>query len=1262
MRFLATGPAIPDELLEERDAGNVVFFCGAGISRPAGLPNFLDLTTQVIAQCGTPEGSPLHDLLERIRSEPDFAPPLDQVFNRLQEDYGAAVIDDIVRKQLRTPKLAITEQHSIILRLSRNAAGKSQVVTTNFDRLFEKANSKLKLHVPPALPDLASGQPLEGLVYLHGRAAAGSANGIVRQGFVLSSSDFGRAYLADGWATRFVRELLKNYVIVLLGYSANDPPVRYLLEGLHSRGGERDTRAIYAFDKGSEDEVVGRWRGRGVTPLSYTSPDGSHSELWDTLRSWATRADDPDEWRRTIVSLAQTGPRNLEAFERGQVATLVGTDRGAKLFADAANAPPAEWLCVFDRNLRLATSKSSSADGPEENSVRPYGLDYDRPIPTNELRTEQQVGIDLLTSVVTPSTQVRVAGQDQRWAAPLPLRLFHIARWIARHLNDPVSAWWASGYRNLHGMLLEQIAWRLERSDEPLDKPAYKAWTHLLEQFRTSPASDPEGSWFRFSPVLKREGWGRSTLRNFENISRPYIQSERLSASTPPTENWSNLRLSDVISFKIPFPRIDANKLEITSTSLPAVLKIIRKNLELSVDILTDLEYRHWRTTTLHPEKRVGERHLSDKDRYLLLFANLFDRLAKENPDLARIETQSWIIGDEFFFDKLTMYALFKKELFSGRECAKRLLTLPERSFWNNYHRRELLHSLRARWDDFSQQERRLLEKKILAGPRKLDHEDENAFARRKAIVAASVLGWLQQQNCKLFSSTTRSLAKLRSAEPEWRSSWDSSADESLEGRAGWVRTESDASKIIDAPLSELVARAQQNTTRPFQEFTAYRPFIGVVKDRPSRAVRALSLEASRGNYPIEFWRNALSEWPKQTNDRLRCLFAARIGRLPNDVAFDLRFEIPEWFKKNLPRLAQTSPERAFQAWDAVVDNFFAMEPEATSSSIGEISIGGKIQKRSRRTYDHSINSPIGGMTRVLFDILGDFELAAGTGIPDEFRQRIERLYNAPGEGSDHAVCETALRLRWLFHIDPNWVQDRIIPFFAVHDEKSEAAWNGHLHDDRMPGPALFELLKPNFLQVFQHSSSWLWDDAPLRRLGEFLVTGCYWNLKDDRYLTYAEARTALQKATRETRDHAIFMLTNIVRDLKAWKTFGKAFVEKAWPLERKYQTAATSQAFAELATEADDRFADVVKTILPLLGPVDHVDILVHRVGKEDGEVESLATRFPAPMLAVLDRVIPDGPRTAPFNLREVLNEIADANPSLRQDNRWRRLNALLN
>ncbi len=45
MRFFSNGPSIPNDLLTARDEGQVVFFCGAGVSRAfAGLPSFDDLT------------------------------------------------------------------------------------------------------------------------------------------------------------------------------------------------------------------------------------------------------------------------------------------------------------------------------------------------------------------------------------------------------------------------------------------------------------------------------------------------------------------------------------------------------------------------------------------------------------------------------------------------------------------------------------------------------------------------------------------------------------------------------------------------------------------------------------------------------------------------------------------------------------------------------------------------------------------------------------------------------------------------------------------------------------------------------------------------------------------------------------------------------------------------------------------------------------------------------------------------------------------
>lgn len=59
MRFLADGPNIPDRLLEDRDKGRVVFFCGAGVSIPSGLPDFLQLAWNVVVSLRVPKGTKL---------------------------------------------------------------------------------------------------------------------------------------------------------------------------------------------------------------------------------------------------------------------------------------------------------------------------------------------------------------------------------------------------------------------------------------------------------------------------------------------------------------------------------------------------------------------------------------------------------------------------------------------------------------------------------------------------------------------------------------------------------------------------------------------------------------------------------------------------------------------------------------------------------------------------------------------------------------------------------------------------------------------------------------------------------------------------------------------------------------------------------------------------------------------------------------------------------------------------------------------------
>ncbi len=55
-RWITRGPDLPPELLQALEDGKLVFFCGAGVSYPAGLPSFRGLVEQVYARLGEPLG------------------------------------------------------------------------------------------------------------------------------------------------------------------------------------------------------------------------------------------------------------------------------------------------------------------------------------------------------------------------------------------------------------------------------------------------------------------------------------------------------------------------------------------------------------------------------------------------------------------------------------------------------------------------------------------------------------------------------------------------------------------------------------------------------------------------------------------------------------------------------------------------------------------------------------------------------------------------------------------------------------------------------------------------------------------------------------------------------------------------------------------------------------------------------------------------------------------------------------------------------
>jgi hypothetical protein len=362
MQFVANGPDIPDPLLQAHEEGRVVFFCGAGISYPAGLPGFKGLVDEIYQRVGTTRS----DIEQDAYGRSQFDATLDLLERRLPGQRIAVRQRLAQALQPKWRRKGATDTHVALLELARCREGSIRLVTTNFDRVFERVGKRpgkaFQAYSAPMLP-IPKNSRWNGLVYLHG-LLPNKADDSALHRLVLTSGDFGLAYLTERWAARFVSELFRNYVVCFVGYSINDPVLRYMMDALAADRmlGELTPQAYALGDylPGQEHSKTIEWEAKGVTPILYEVPVCSHdhSALHKTLKAWAeTYRDGVLGKERIIVDYALARPSGSTRQDDfvGRMLWALSHESGlpAKRFADFNPAPALEWLEAFSEERYL---------------------------------------------------------------------------------------------------------------------------------------------------------------------------------------------------------------------------------------------------------------------------------------------------------------------------------------------------------------------------------------------------------------------------------------------------------------------------------------------------------------------------------------------------------------------------------------------------------------------------------------------------------------------------------------------------------------------------------------------------------------------------------------------------------------------------------------------------------------------------------------------------------------------------------------------
>jgi hypothetical protein len=448
---------------------------------------------------------------------------------------------------------------------------------------------------------------MNGIVYLHGKANASydSAEG---DGFVLSSSEFGRAYLADGWATRFIREILEKYAVVFVGYTADDPPVHYLLEALNRSGGKLNE--VYAFQSGNHGDAAAKWEHKGVEAIAYDPADG-HRALWDTIGAWAVRARNPEGWTDSLVELARKGPEALTPWQRGQVAHLVSTKEGARRFCGGDHPPPATWLCVFDKYRRYATP-SKPLRGLEEgvwvDPFSSFSLDSDigpTPIDPEDHYKKREVPKEAWDAF-EPNKWDRLDLRDENLpalrggmslAAPnLPDRIGQLGVWISNVSNQNAAVWWAAHQYGIHPRIQGHIRWRLERTDIECAAQVLEAWQYLFEYWRSRNDFD-DHEWFTFEAEIKKSGWSSAKLRKYEALDKPRLKIEHNYFGGPmPPEMRAVVDLTALVKTEIEYREDHANVV-VPDDWLAEAVAAHQRNLVFAISLEKERGHYTWNDT-----------------------------------------------------------------------------------------------------------------------------------------------------------------------------------------------------------------------------------------------------------------------------------------------------------------------------------------------------------------------------------------------------------------------------------------------------------------------------------------------------------------------------------------------------------------------------------------------------------------------------------------------------------------------------------------
>lgn len=1255
MQFIKNGPDIPERLLQSHADGNVVFFCGAGISYPAKLPGFSGLVDRLYKSLAvTP--SPVQQASRKAKQ-------FDTAIGLLEDELLGG--RDAVRQKLAailTPDLAArnaAQTHEALLTLGKNRKGCTRIVTTNFDRLFEEVIAAQNLGVEhfqaPLLP-VPKKSSWDGLVYLHGLLSnEPKLNELER--LVISSGDFGRAYLTERWAARFISELFRNYTVCFVGYSITDPVLRYMMDALSAdrRLGESFPEA-FAFGnhpKGKEDKIADEWKAKGVTPILYRN-HYRHAYLHRTLWEWAKTYRDGVRGKEAIViecAMARPVASTRQDDFIGRLLWALSDSNGlpAKRFAELDPVPSLEWLeplsedryCHGDLG-RFGVQPKDSVDDRLTFSVicRPS------PYPLAPLMCIVDIG-----------------ARGSRWDEVMR----QLARWMMRHLGDRKLLLWIV---KRGGQLHEDLSFLIERRLDKLAKLERDDSTEELERIRANASnaipSAPMRTLWRLLLTGRVRSWGtyqdlygwqgrfnRDGLTATLRFQLREMLTPRISLREPfhwPTVEGASVkreRVKDLVDWEIVLStnHVHSGLRDLAqdahwNAALPELLSdvsaLLRDALDLmrelgSADDRTDHSYIHQPSITEHPQNE----NYHDWTALINLTRDAWVITVEQSPARAALMAESWWRTPYPLFRRLAFFAAARRSVISVHQALDWLLADNHWWLWSVETEREVMRLMVGLATQLDEAMLLELEKAVLAGPPREMFKDDINPERWTQIVDREI--WLRLAKIAdtfttLSSASRKRLEQLCAKYPMWELAADQRDEFPF-----WMGDDDEWRRFVTTPLRrrELIEWLRQHPSIDHWREDDWRQRC---RDNFATTACALCALAKEGIWPTDRWREALQTWSEDKHLRRSWRYMAPVLVTSPESTLQALAHAVSWWLKAISK-----------TFEGHATLFFAL-----SRSILTLDLQDGVD--TDNPVGRAINNPVGHVTEALLRWWYRRSLEDNQGLPEELKTIFNQLCDTGIDKFRHGRVLLAAHVIPLFRVDRDWATQHLLPLFdwSRSQVEARAAWDGFLWSPRLYRP-LMEILKPAFLDTASH----------YRELGDH-------GRQYASLLTFAALdpgdtflNTELAAATRSLPQEGLHEAAQaLVRALEGagdqradyWTNRIIPYLHAIWPKTRDNVSSAIAESLGRLCVAAQDSFPEALRLLRAWLQPPDHPDFLVHKLNQA-----GLCGIFPEEALEFLNLVIGEQTRWLPSDLDACLEAIRSALPELEADERFERLKGYL-